>query len=292
MTTALARPAASRWQASLDLKFARTTRGCRLVASAHNGPLYVQKPFYPEGPDLAHVYLLHPPGGLVSGDSLEISVALGKDASVLVTTPGAGRVYRAREDRTLQWQRTRMVLSQGANIEYFPQETIIYPGASAGLETRVELSDRCHYAGWEITCLGLPASELEFDSGEFRQHLGVFRDGRPLIVENFVLNEGSRSLYDASVGLRGQPVMGLMVAGPFAESRSGETAEIVTSLRAVTASCKPGMLCNVSVFNGFVTVRYLGSSSAEAREIFIQCWQLLRPLLLGREHCPPRIWAT
>ena len=95
---------ASSWRASLSLGFRRTERGSRLVRSEHNGPLYVQKPFYPEGPDCAHVYLLHPPGGMVSGDFLTISAHAEAQSHALITTPGAGRVYRARSDGLLQQQ--------------------------------------------------------------------------------------------------------------------------------------------------------------------------------------------
>ena len=86
----------SRWQAELALGFAATKRGVVLQHCRHQGPLYVQKPFYPEGRQLPHVYLLHPPGGLVSGDKLQINVAMARDTQALISTPGAGRVYRAR----------------------------------------------------------------------------------------------------------------------------------------------------------------------------------------------------
>ena len=34
------------------------------------GPLSVQRAFYPEANGTAHLYLLHPPAGIVSGDEL------------------------------------------------------------------------------------------------------------------------------------------------------------------------------------------------------------------------------
>ena len=90
---------AGRWQAELSLGLAKTARGTVLKTCSHRGPLYVQKAFYPEGRELAHLYLLHPPGGMVSGDDLQINVNMAEGAQALITTPGAGRVYRARPDR-------------------------------------------------------------------------------------------------------------------------------------------------------------------------------------------------
>lgn len=54
------------WNAELALGLTLTQLGTVLKSCRHQGPLYVQKPFYPEGRELAHLYLLHPPGGMVS----------------------------------------------------------------------------------------------------------------------------------------------------------------------------------------------------------------------------------
>ncbi|MDO8907454.1 MAG: urease accessory protein UreD [Pseudohongiella sp.] len=300
-TDTLPAPAeASHWRASLQLRFAQSNRGCRLMHSAHQGPLYVQKPFYPEGSDLAHVYLLHPPGGLVSGDRLSIDIRLEKDARVLVTTPGAGRVYRARSDRTLQQQCTTLVLENDAVMEYLPQENIIYPSASARLDTKIEMAPGSRFIGWEICCLGLPASDLRFSDGELSQRLSISAGSRPLLVERFELNDLNRELYESAVGLRGQPVTALMVAGPFDEEQRSEPVmeHLLETLRAVIAvyqsyvNFKQTSLCAVTVLNGFVVARYLGSNADEAKRLFISLWQVLRPQLTGREACAPRIWAT
>lgn len=84
--------AGRRWAATLDLAFdARQEQGAqvtRMTRTRFKGPLRVQRPFYPEGKTgCCHVYLLHPPGGLVSGDALNINVSVGSGAHTLVTTP-------------------------------------------------------------------------------------------------------------------------------------------------------------------------------------------------------------
>ena len=47
-----------------------------------------------EGSGCCHLYVLHPPGGVVAGDSLDVRLQLTEAAHVLITTPGAGRFYR------------------------------------------------------------------------------------------------------------------------------------------------------------------------------------------------------
>jgi len=61
------------WQAYLTLGFAHNHGKTILAHRRHSGPLTVQRPFYPEG-NVCHVYLLHPPGGVVAGDRLVIDI--------------------------------------------------------------------------------------------------------------------------------------------------------------------------------------------------------------------------
>src|SRR5262245_5204087 len=124
----------SGWHAAIDLGFEATGGTTHLARRAHRGPLVVQRPFRPEGPAVCHVYLLHPPGGLVGGDGLVVDVGVDAGAHALVTTPAASKVYRTNGEEVRQTQRLR-VAGRGA-LEWLPQEAILYDGARATLETR------------------------------------------------------------------------------------------------------------------------------------------------------------
>jgi len=81
------------WQASIDLGFAWTGGTTHLSRRAHRGPLVVQRPFRPEGPGVCHVYLLHPPGGLVGCEKLEEFVlALKKPRIITILVKAGGAV--------------------------------------------------------------------------------------------------------------------------------------------------------------------------------------------------------
>ena len=60
----------SGWLAELDLEFVQKRERTILANKKTRGPLTVQRPFYPES-DVCHVYLLHPPGGVVGGDGFK-----------------------------------------------------------------------------------------------------------------------------------------------------------------------------------------------------------------------------
>lgn len=276
---------ASHWNAWLSLGFETGPRGTRLMRCRHQGPLYVQKAFYPEGPDCAHVYLLHPPGGLVSGDDLRIAVQVATNAHALLTTPGAGRAYRARGDGALQYQRNQLAVAAGGCLEWLPQENIIYPNARARLDTEVELQTGARFIGWEITSLGWPTSGRDLESGELQQRLQIRRDDRVVFREQFFLQQANRQAMAGRAGLRQHAINGLLVAGPF----ECEDADLLDALRS---ECQSQPLAGVSQVGDFITVRALANRAEPVRELFTRCWALLRPALIGVAACPPRVWNT
>ncbi|WP_066961304.1 urease accessory protein UreD [Microbulbifer sp. Q7] len=278
---------AQRWHADLELQFARGPRGCRLARNRHSGPLYVQKPFYPEGPDLAHVYLLHPPGGLVSGDRLDIRVQVQQDAAALVTTTGAGRVYRARHDGLLQCQSTALQVEAGASLEWLPLENIAYPGANGAMHTRVDLAQGARFAGWEVTSLGLPACNAPFADGTLIQRLEIFREGTPLLVESLRLC--GEEILQARAGLQGQAVNGLLVMGPFDAALEESGLE---ECRDMIAAHNHTGVAGITLVGELLVVRALGRCAFEVRGLFTELWKRLRPEWLGRPPCAPRIWRT
>ncbi|NBS99154.1 MAG: hypothetical protein EBS61_00420 [Betaproteobacteria bacterium] len=84
------------WQAALSLRLGLRRGRCVVLDQEHRGPLRLQKLLWPEGPNPAHAIVLHPPGGLASGDELELSLELEPGAGLLMTTPGAAKWYRAQ----------------------------------------------------------------------------------------------------------------------------------------------------------------------------------------------------
>jgi urease accessory protein len=272
------------WQASLALAFSAPQDTTQLARQTHHGPLVVQRPFFPEGRKVCHVYILHPPGGIVAGDDLRLEVDLQERAHVLVTAPAATKVYRS--DGRISRQLQTLRVASGAVLEWLPQETILFEGARAQLDTRVELSGEAAFIGWDILCLGRPACGERFRSGTCRQHLELWRDGRPLVLER-ARYEGD--IHDAVWGLRGAPVTAILLASSPALSQLDAQA-LLGELR--TLPTREGDLSSASLVHGALVFRYLGNSAEQARILFEKAWCLLRPAIAGRIACFPRIWST
>mgnify|MGYP002661725799 CR=1 FL=1 len=113
-----------------------------LARYLHNGPLRILQSLYPEGDAVCHNVLVHPPGGLVGGDTLEIQVSAATGTHGLVTTPGATRFYRS--DGALALQDTQIHLAAGARLEWLPLETLCYSGCQA--ENRLQATLDAEFA--------------------------------------------------------------------------------------------------------------------------------------------------
>ena len=280
------------WQAYLQLCFKFSSRGTTVNRCRHNGPLYVQKPFYPEGKHCAHVYLLHPPGGLVSGDTITIDVEMETNSHSLMTTPGATRLYRARQESPIQRQNIYLSLAENAILEWFPMETIVYDAAAAELNTTIKLSNNSRLMAWEITCLGLPASKQLMTQGYFQQRYKIIQDGLPIFIDRLHYDTKNHALFTNMAGMQSKTVSGFFIAGPFSQQSDDEKDQLIDYIRQQLTHKKFDTCIAISNVNGFFITRYLGHSANQARDAFTEIWSLLRPVLIKQKACAPRIWLT
>jgi urease accessory protein len=283
------------WQAELQLRFAVTPplTATRLVKRQHRGPLVVQRPFHPEG-DPCHVYVVHPPGGVVGGDELRIDVQVEPGAHALVTTPAATKFYRCDGRLSSQVQELRV---SDAALEWLPQENIFYRAALVRTATRVHLDARSRFIGWEIGCLGLPARGEAFDAGSLQLDFELWRErgdaavpalahrdrdrAVPVFIDRLRLS-GSSPAREAGWGLAGGTAIGTLLATPATSAEVDAIRELVDT--HPTAA--------VTLVDGVLVLRALAAQAEGIRHLFVAVWRVLRPGIMGREAALPRIWAT
>ena len=270
------------WHASLDLVFAATTNGSVLCKNLHQGPLMVQKPFYPESSKICHVYLLHPPGGVVNGDQLKVHVSIKPLAHALITTPGAGKFYRSRGQFASLTQ--TLCVDDKAKLEWLPQESLLFNQSKVRLKTIIKLRGDARFIGWEMLCLGRKASAEPYSEGQCHQSFEIWRDNNPIFIERSQI-DGQSPMLSAQWGMGNWPLTATLIATHCRKTELLTIQERISQLSIkghISATLKQDVLI----------CRFLGEQAEHARKAFIEIWRLIRPAVMEQKVQVPRIWNT
>jgi urease accessory protein len=281
----LATAGSSAWQAALTLGFADDGGTTRLFNKIHYGPLRVQKALYPEDAKVCHAIIVHPPGGVVGGDRLQIDIGVGAQGHAFISTPGAAKWYKANGKTSRQ--EVHLHVGENAALEWLPQETIFFDTANVVLDQHVELAAGATFIGCEILCMGRRGHGEQFNAGTVRQRISIRREGRLLWWEQGAMLGGQ---LDSPLTLDGKTVCATLIAAglPLAPAvLSALLADIRADIKADGEH-----VFGVTHTKGVLVARHLGDDSETARRLMLNVWRRVRPLLLGLAAVTPRIWQT
>ena len=274
------------WHGHLKLDYSRD--GARTIAhDLHHGPLRVLQRLYPEGDAVCHHVLVHPPGGIVGGDVLEVRAHLAKGSHALITTPGATRYYRSNGETAAQDVQAR--LEPGARLEWLPLETIAYRSCLAENRLRFDLAPGAEMMGWDLLALGLPAAGEAWTHGRYLQHLelpGVW-------LEHARIDATDHLLLRSPLGWAGHGVLGsLWFAGGHALGAAQRSALTEAAREVIAASPLAGTAGVTSTHEQAVVLRVLAARVEPAMQLLAAVWARWRTLAWGLAPCPPRVWRT
>lgn len=273
------------WLAQLDLNYSLSAGRSR-VHFRHDGPLRVLRSLYPEGDAVCHNVLVHPPGGLVSGDTLDITVQVGSHAHALVTTPGATRFYKSSGEPATQ--RTHLKLQTGARLEWLPLEALAYNACDAHNVLHMDVAEGAELMAWDITAFGLPHASEPFVQGRFTQHMQW--PGHWL--EHGTVRADDAYLMDSPLGLAGQRCMGSMLLACGTALTRTQREHLLDATRAVLDAHPQGQWCGVTAPNAHMLVlRGLAPVVEPLMHLWQQvrvCWRQEQWQLPGTA---PRIWS-
>jgi len=274
------------WHARLELDYRLAAR--RSVARfVHSGPLRILQSLYPEGDAICHNVLVHPPGGLVGGDTLAIDVRAHAGSHGLVTTPGAARFYRSDGEAAVQ--RTRIAVEDGARLEWLPLEAICYSGCRAENHLEMDIAPGGELIGWDLAALGLPGANLPFAQGSLLQHI----EAPGVWLERGHIDAADHRLLDGPLGLAGQRCMASLffVAGaPLARARREAALDAARALAEAHSLC--GSAGATSPRPEVIVLRVLAPVVEPAMALLRATWQAWRAALWQLPATPPRIWST
>ena len=274
------------WHARLELT--HLLRDGKTVShSRHRGPLRVLADLYPEGPSICHQVLVHPPGGLVSGDVLELDVDLAPGTHALLTTPGATRFYRSSGEPARQQVRARV--ASGSRLEWLPLETICHRATKAENRLRFELAPDAEMVGWDILALGLPASREPFDVGSLLQEIEIPGSW----LDRARLDASDRRLFDSPLGWNGRHVLGTLwfARGDAIAQVLRET--LLAAARGAAAASELASCCGATAIDDrLIVVRVLADRVEPAMALLGTIRAAWRASAWQLEGSAPRIWRT
>ncbi|MFN0185548.1 MAG: urease accessory protein UreD [Aquabacterium sp.] len=275
------------WAAHLSLDYRHDGR--RTVGhDRHSGPLRVLKALYPDRDPACHHVIVHPPGGIVGGDTLDIALRLRSGSHALLTTPGATRFYRS--DGPGAVQSVQAVLDDGARLEWLPLETLFHPGCRADNRARFTLAPGAQMMGRDLLALGLPRAGQAFDRGRIGQQLEV----PGLWLERGVIDGHDHRLLQSPLGLDGQPVVGTQ----WFAAGSAQPAALLDALLAAARELADGpagaglRVGATALQDRGVVLRLLAPGVEPAMALMNAVWAAWRPLAWGLPAVAPRVWRT
>lgn len=274
------------WRA--DLKLDYTLESQRTVARyLHQGPLRILQSLYPEGNQICHNVLVHPPGGLVGGDTLDIQVNVAEGAHALISTPSATRFYKSGGQAALQ--QVTVTLAPGARLEWLPLEAIAYNDCEATNRAIFNLAPTAELMAWDVTALGLPSSDMAFTKGHFQQHLEI----PGVWLERGNLRGDDTRWLNSPLGLAGQKCLASLV---FASGNNIEPQRVAQGLEAAREvleahplRLQAGITC---AHPQVIVLRVMSPLVEPSMDLLKHVWAAWRHTLWALPSTPPRIWSV
>ncbi len=273
------------WHARLDLDY-RAEAGRTTARFLHQGPLRILQSLYPEGDAVCHNVLVHPPGGLVEGDLLDVRVTAASGAHGLVTTPGASRFYRSEGAQAAQ--QVQVTLEPGARLEWLPLEAIYYSGCHAHNRLVLDLAPGAEALGWDVAALGLPQAGQPFARGEVLQHLEL----RGAWLERGRIAADDRLLMEGRLGLAGHRCLATLFFAAGSELPRARREQLLDAARdLITAHPLAASAGATAPGPRVVAVRVLAPLVEPAMQLLKSVRRAWRATAWELETADPRGWA-
>ncbi|MCX5947224.1 MAG: urease accessory protein UreD [Cyanobacteria bacterium] len=297
------------WHGQAQLRFECSATGDTRFQGRCRAPLKVQRGFL-QADGRCELPLLHTAGGLVGGDRLSVEVSLATGSRALITSVAAQKVYgsigRSRRAPQGDWavQELDFALAASADLEWLPQELVLYADGLYKQRARVTLAPGASWLGAEVVRLGRSAAGESLGAGRWRSLLEIRRlsdsgsSGGTTIARpnadspgNWVLVDrlelGQESL-QGQHGMAGQPVFGSLVWAAPETLPAPALAALLELCRLDRQGLEGEMACG-ALEPGLVA-RYRGPSTTAARSWFTRIWYRIRA---ARGLAPPelpRVW--
>lgn len=281
------------WQGNCRLRFQSTP-----LRTVHQGgttaPFKLMKAVH--GADRrCELPLLHTAGGLVGGDQLNLDLDLAQGSRCLITSVAAQKVYgsigRSKRHPDGMWARQTIQakLAEQSDLEWLPQEMVIYANALFEQKLTVELSPQASFLSADIIRLGRTAAGEDLGRGCWRSEIKLKRltesQSSWELVDRLELEGDSLR---SNHGLAGEAVLGSFVWAAPMPLNTETLKTLLNEICSDRVGLEGTMRC--SALNQGLIARYIGPSSRDARFWFCRIWRRTRIARSMSKPAVPRSW--
>jgi urease accessory protein len=125
--------------------------------------------------------------GLFAGDRIEISARACRGARVVLTSPSASRVFRAKDSRDEARIDQSFFVEAGGRLDLFPEMLIPHAGSRYSQKTRIEVDPQGELLLTEMIAPGRFAAGEAFDYDRLRLETDLSWAGRLVVRESACL---------------------------------------------------------------------------------------------------------
>ena len=245
-----------------------TTRRSRIV---EDGSLRVRFPG-PTSRDLEAV-IVNTGGGIAGGDRLDVSVAVGEGARLVVTTAAAEKIYRSLgPDAAIHLE---LSVQANGSLLWLPQETILFDRARLARTIDVELAENATLVLAEALVFGRAAMAETVRRGHLFDRWRVRRNGRLVFAETVRLGEAIGETLREPAVAAGHAAVATLFMCPADAAR----------IAAVRERAKWQGEVALSAWNGFAVARFVAAAGAALRADLMAALTALGVTL-------PRLWLN
>jgi len=176
----------------LDLRCDVDAEGKPFISrQSFRAPVHLSKPHVESGALLVH--LVNPTAGFFDGDRLDLDILAGRGTHLVLSTPGASRVHRARGKEAAMCSQCLHV-EDDALLEWIPEPFIPQAGARYFQRTEIELAANAGLLFFEWIAPGRVARGEIFAYESLQWELDLTCAGTLVARERFQLQPADASL--------------------------------------------------------------------------------------------------
>jgi len=263
-------PRLQRTEGAARISFKWSHGGTRLDRLHQSGAAKIRLPNVFGGEPQA--VLINTAGGLTGGDRMSLEAMVGDGCRAVLTTQACEKLYRASTGSAEV--RTRLVVGEGARLDWLPQETILFDGARLSRHLEAELAPGAELLLTEAVIFGRTAHGETIRSGLFTDRWRVRQGDALIFADDLRFDWADTDLLHRPAVLAGATAMATILFV------TGDPGRHLEAVRAVV-----GEAGGASAWNGKLLVRIAAESGASLRKTLIPALEFL----LGGAALP-RIW--